>query len=284
LKLKNVSIQDINNFIIVSEYAEMDVLMKGGLPTVDAHGEITDEMRKGKRPAWLNNNASRDAGSGVVLLVHGYCSAGNPWSCCMGDWSNADYVNWPSESVSNDQFARKIDSFAKSKGLTGYSVVGYSQGGMAVAHLHNFYWSGMDLPVGGRIIQSLVTPFGGTSIAGSSAGLGKVFGVGCGANNDLTHDGANLWSRSVATSTRKEIYSYIVQYGDNGFNTRYCNNVVNMMLNKPNDGTTEVDYAILSGTNYLGLTVGQCHTKNMKYPPAFEDHNRNRQMNSYAAR
>jgi len=267
----------------VATASEIAVTMSGELKEVEGPegGEITEEMRKGKRPANLTAPGGK---TGVVLLVHGYCSTGNPWSCCMNDWTNAEWVDFGKESISNDEFARKIANDASKKGLSSYSVVGFSQGGMAVTHLFNYYWSGVDGPKNPRIVQTLVTPFRGTSIAGSSASLGKVFGVGCGVNNDLTRDGSSLWGSGIPSNTRKEIYSYAVQYGDNGFNTRFCNNVVNMFLEKPNDGTTEVDYAFLSGTNVLGVTVGQCHTANMKYPPAATDSARNKQMNSLAAR
>jgi len=283
LTLKNIVIQDITTYIIVATAAEIPVTMKGELKEVEGPqgGLITEEMIKGKRPANLTAPGGK---TGIVLLVHGYCSGGNPWSCCMGDWTNADYVDFGKESISNDAFARKIANEASKKGISSYSVVGFSQGGMAVAHLYNYYWAGVDVPKNPRVVQTLVTPFRGTSIAGSSASLGKVFGVGCGVNNDLTRDGSSLWGSGIPTATRNQIYSYAVQYGDNGLNTRYCNNVVNMFLEKPNDGTCEVDFAFLSASNVLGVKVGWCHTSGMKYPAAATDSSRNKQMNSLAAR
>jgi len=63
-----------------------------------------------------------------------------------------------------------------------------------------------------------------------------------------------------------------------------CNAATNLFLQHPNDGVTELEYAPLVGGNDCGMKQGWCHTKNMKYPPAFSDDARNKEMNSLAAR
>jgi len=185
---------------------------------------------------------------------------------------------------SNDIFAKKVASFAESQGLTGYSAVGYSQGGMVISHLANYYWSGLDLPKNGRVLQSLVTPYLGNSAAGTTASLGKLFGVGCGPVTDLTKDGANLWVVGITSDLRSMVYYYYVSFDQNKLLNKYCNAATNLFLEKPNDGVVEVSCAKLTGANDCGITQGQCHTTGMHYPAAYTDHSRNQKMNSFAAR
>ena len=49
----------------------------------------------------------------------------------------------------------------------GVVLVGHSQGGLAALHLRSFYWSGLDLVSGGRVLQSVGSPYQGCSMAGS---------------------------------------------------------------------------------------------------------------------
>jgi len=179
---------------------------------------------------------------------------------------------------------KKIATYATSQGLTSYSAVGYSQGGMAISHLVNFYWSGLDTSISGRVLQSVVTPYQGSSAAGTTASLGKAFGVGCGSVYDLTKDGASLWLSGMTTDTRAMVYYYYVTYDETKTLAKYCNAATNLILEKPNDGVTEMVYAPLSGGVDCGRKSGWCHATNMKYNPAFSDSSRNQEMNSKAAR
>lgn len=53
---------------------------------------------------------------------------------------------------------------------------------------------------------------------------------------------------------------------------------------KPNDGTTEMSLATLSGGNHRAHTIGQCHIDGMNWPASYWDHTRNAEMNREAAR
>jgi len=57
-----------------------------------------------------------------------------------------------------------------------------------------------------------------------------------------------------------------------------------MVLDWPNDGTTELDRAALPGGNSLGNKEKWCHTTDMGYPAQYDDTVRNAEMNTYAAR
>jgi len=290
IQLRNVSLQDIANYIVVANSSQMNVILSDEDKKLIRYVPrssvvITEEMTQGVRPENLTMEWAVDNGiTGKVILVHGYCAKSTPWINNLNDWTDVDYVEFLMSSDTNDAFANKIYQFGKGKGYTSYALAGYSQGGMAITHLKTFYWTEADVPKNGLVLQSVSTPYGGSSIAGSTASLGEIFGIGCGENFDLTHDGANLWQNSIPQAQRAAVNFYYVQYGDNGFATRFCNAAINTMMDKPNDGATEVAYATFSGAKNMGLTVGECHVSGMKYPPAFADSARNKQMSAAAAR
>jgi len=290
IELREVSLQDINNYIVVAESDQLPVSLPSNANETIKYVEsesvvITEEMTQGVRPAiFTKENAAAAGTTGMIILVHGYCVKANPWASYLSDWTNADYVEFILASDTNDAFAKKIYQFVTNKGYTSFSLVGYSQGGMAISHLRTFYWSGLDVPTNGKVLQSLATPYQGNSLAGSTASLGKLFGAGCGENYDMTSDGASLWLTGVPTAIRNQVYYYYVQFGDNGFNTKYCNAALNALMDKPNDGVVTVKNAPLVGGTSMGVTVGQCHIAGMKYPPAFADSARNQKINADAAR
>ena len=144
---------------------------------------------------------------------------------------------------------------------------------MANLHLYNYYFSGLQSSTASRKLQSVGTPYQGNSGAGSAADLINIFGVGCGANPSLTKDGAALWLSGITSESRKAVSFYTTQYTPGLF--RYCQAGVGLVLSAPNDGTTELAYASLSGANDMGHTEGQCHTENMQFPAQYYDKARN---------
>jgi len=182
---------------------------------------------------------------------------------------------------------KKIVAFCETHNLGDFSVIGHSQGGMVGTHLRNYYWSGLDgvSPASDkRIIQSLGTPYQGCSMAGSAANLGKVFGVGCGTNNDLAPDGARLWLSGISMDTRKLVHYYTTSYQQGKLFGDYCNMAVNAVLQWPNDGVTENVFTPLVGGNNEGNVQKQCHTTEMGYTAQYYDNTRNSVMNKFAAR
>jgi len=168
--------------------------------------------------------------------------------------------------------------------MEAYSLVGHSQGGMVGLHMHNYYFTGLDSAANGKIIQAVGTPWFGNSAAGSLADIGKVFGVSCGSNTDLSRDGAVKWMAGISVASQNEAHYYTTTYKLGQFFGDYCNLAVNLILKWPNDGTTEIDYASLKfGTN-MGNKEQWCHISGMKYPAQTTDGARNREMNSFAAR
>ena len=221
------------------------------------------------------------------MLVHGYCSGDNPWEADRATFgANSFYFQDLNANRGVDQFANLIIAFAKQQGLFGrpWSAIGHSQGGMALAHVLNYYWTGLEQTpaLGLRAVQSLGTPYQGCSMAGSSASLGSVFGVGCGANTDLTPKGAAQWLPGITQETRGRVHYYITSYVQGKLTGDYCNIGANGLLAFPNDGVTEQKYAMLNGAQFMGEVQGQCHVTGMKYPAQYRDTNRNRIMNQCA--
>lgn len=82
--------------------------------------------------------------------------------------------------------------------------------------------------------------------------MGKVFGVGCGSNNDLSVDGATNWLTGITTTSRHDVYFYTTTYQQGKMFGDWCSLPMNTVLQWPNDGTAELKYAQLSGGNNLG--------------------------------
>lgn len=84
--------------------------------------------------------------------------------------------------------------------------------------------------------------------------------------------------------TRKDVYFFTTTYKRNTFFGDYCSMPMNSILEWPNDGITELEFASLEGANDLGNTDKWCHTTEMAYPAQYDDHDRNKDMDANAAR
>jgi len=290
LVLKNVLIQDPDTFVPIAQASEIPVKTAFSLSAVLAKsnligkdGEITPEMLEGKRPAFLSSfHNATDAAEATLVLVHGYCSKVNPWVKTADLFTNAQFFLSASQNYAHDKFALTVLEWADKFGA--FSYIGHSQGGPVGLHLKNFYWSGLDLADGGRLLQSVGAPYQGCSGAGTAADLIKIFGLSCGANQDLTKDGSSLWLRGITTANRALVYYYTTTYEQGKFFGDYCNLAVNLVLKWPNDGVAEYDLCQLPGGQNQGNVQGQCHSLDMKYPPQCENRDRNKIMNASAAR
>jgi len=240
---------------------------------------ITKEMRFGVNPLKANSTAGP-----TLILLHGYCSADNPFQKNSHVFSGASFFLDMNANIGNDAFAMRVDNHAKKIGANRYSVIGHSQGGMVSLHLLNHYWTGLDHAANGRLVQSIGTPWLGNSVAGSAANLGKAFGVGCGANVDLTNDGAKNWLAGINKANFQYVYYYTSTYKQGSLFGDYCNMAINALIQWPNDGVTEIKYTTLPGATNCGNKEQQCHTGGMKYEPHYLDNARNAEMNSKAAR
>ena len=277
-ELRNIRIEDPDNFIPVAKVERMSVLTPKQLPLAArvAPKSMDESMYMGPRPAHTPSKAGSR-----LLLVHGYCS-GNAWGPVSGQFSSASVFLDTNQNRSHDQFANLIGSFGSS--YSSYGIVAHSQGGAASLHLYTYYWSGLDYASGGRLIQSVGTPYRGTALAGNAAVLGQIFGVGCGTNTDLTYSGASSWLSGVPTWARNAVNYYTTSFTDKWWRYDYCHLVTDLLLDDPDDGTTEKAYGQLSSGVNRGHKTGWCHTNGMRDPNQVTDSGRNSTMNSNAAR
>lgn len=232
-------------------------------------------MDAGITPAAISPSAA----GGVLMLVHGYCSS-SAWD--TGHFSNAVEFKDYKANRSHDAFARKIRDTGAS--YPSFGVVAHSQGGAAALHLYAKYVSGLDYASGGRLIQSVGTPYQGTSLAGNLAVLGQVFGAGCGKNTDLTYSGAANWLATIPGWARAEVDYYTTSFNDRWWAYDYCHLATDLLLDDPDDGTTEKWAGQLSGAVNKGHKSGWCHTSGMRDPAQTRDTSRNSSMSSRAAR
>jgi len=296
LTLRSVTVQNIDTAAPVALVATIplyvprlvalhinNVKRKMDVPT-----QITEEMRNGIRPPEYKESKLNEANAtkaGNLVLLHGYCSSDNPFQIlARQDFTNGHYFLNPKASISHDQFAQLVHKWAANLGK--YAGIGHSQGGCVLVHLQNYYWSGLDFPstAGNRLIQTVGSPYRGCGAAGTAASFAKLFGIGCGRNDDLTRDGATLWLAGITLETRKKAYYFTTTYQLNRALGDWCNLPMNAVLAWPNDGTAELDYAQLPGGTNMGNTEKWCHISNMKYPNQIGDHSRNINMNANAAR
>jgi len=294
-RLRNVDIQNVDSSIPLSQRVDIFVEMEPtDLKNLEADIEyssptpITEEMRKGPRPLGLGRDASKlNATSDSprkMVLVHGYCAGANEFPVSQFD-NSVQFADFQ-KTRSNDAFSLELKKLVD-KYPEGVDIVGHSQGGMASLHLHTYYWSNLDVTVtdGGRVIQSVGTPYQGTSLAGFLADLGWVFGLGCGSNFDLSRDGAPNWLAKIPADARADLYYYTTQYEDYWWILpNNCVTAANVVLARPNDGTTEEKYAQVSGAHKSGHTESWCHTNGMKYPAQCKNAKNNAEMNRLASR
>lgn len=288
--LQNVYVQEVNSMVPVTQAASIPVKFSDdyelksamGLLGTSYAGEITEEMRFGVRPAKFANMTAAPANGPTLVLVHGYCATQNPFQTYAEDWTDAVFFLRGGQSMAHDEFAQYVVQFAEQdNGMTKYSLMGHSQGGIVSLHILNYYWTGLDNTQTGRKIQSLASPFQGNSGAGGWAEVLSLLG-GCGENYDMTKEGASLWMAGISQASMEYSNRYTTRYPDGLFEN--CNSAVQLVLSKPNDGTAEQKYATLPYGNNRGETVKQCHIDGMKYPASYWDHTRNAEINSAAAR
>jgi len=291
LVLRNTYIADVTtSFPIATFSADIAVSNSGSVRTHFAKLlstkmplPVTYEMRNGVNPRTFNKTAVAGGKKGIVLIP-GYCATINPWSRNAKDFTDAYFFDDMNLNVPNDEYARKVVAFAEKQGLDSFGLIGHSQGGVVAAHIHNYYFTGLESATGPRPIQTVGTPYQGCTAAANAAELGRVFGVGCGANSDLSRDGAVNWLSGVSTDSRKDVYFFTTTYKRNTFFGDYCSAPMNALLQWPNDGVSELTYASLKGGVNLGNKDKWCHTTDMSYPAQYDDHERNKDMNAKAAR
>ncbi|RJL89200.1 conditioned medium factor [Xanthomonas vasicola] len=284
--LRSLRIEDPDHYIPLVQAGTLPLQVPAlrRVSIARASTAIDESMRMGPRPSALASamaTAQPQAAGSQLVLVHGYCSNG-VWP--QAQFTNASTFLDPKQNRSNDQFAQLLAQFASQ--WSSFSTVAHSQGGMAALHLYTYYWSGLDKATGGRVMQSVGTPYQGTNMAGVLATAGSRFGEGCGSNTDMTYDGAKAWLAGIPPDARAKVNYYTTSFAKSKkwYTNDYCNAASDLVLKDPEDGVVEEVNAQLPGGVNLGHTTGQCHTTGMRDPAQYLDADRNAVMNANAAR
>jgi hypothetical protein len=239
-----------------------------------------------------------------IMLAHGYCSC-NQWTApnsgtvnpCTDDATTQAlgvdaaferghaFASRELYNMAHDDYARSILCDACINGLREYTGVGHSHGGVALTHLMLYYWSGLDAAearaaadgIGGvRLVQTLGSPHKGTPMAGTTADLGSIFGVGCGSNEDM--DGPEWFNAIAGSPWLGNVWTKATRQVDDcgsssccflGLDCYYdpCHAGTDLLLTDPEDGLIEQSSSLPGGgTNSLGVTEGYCHTDGMDEP------------------
>jgi hypothetical protein len=234
--LKNVYVQEPNSNVpianqnhILLRFSSNSLNLKLAISSFPFEGEITEPMKIGHRPEKYQFKNKKN-GEAKLLLVHGYCASLIPFS--NDSFTNFAVFSDLNQNRAHDEFALKLRFWAE-QFTEGYSIVSHSQGGIASLQLLTFYWGNHDLlsnSKGKRRLQTLGTPFKGSSLAGSVAAIGKRVGFGCGSNADLTPDGAKLWRLVIPKEVRKQVYYHVSVYPPNS----WCSFPAQAILQWPN--------------------------------------------------
>jgi hypothetical protein len=293
LQLRDVQLSEVGSLVPQSLAEKIDVHVLGAANlraamqrrrhsgvALTAESPITLEMLEGVPPPYIAGARERAASGNVsatparLVMVHGYCSTGNPWLNTKNIWpADAIYFEDLKQSRSHDDFARRVLAFAEAQGVKECGFIGHSQGGIVGAHILNSYFSCADANTRpGRKHTSLGSPYLGCSASGGTANLAKIMG-GCGSNYDMTVDGATQWAATVSAANWAKVHLYTTSY-----KTDHCQLLMQSFLKKPNDGVTELQYARPAGANDHGNTYNECHVPKMNYPASFLNVNRNKEI------
>ncbi|XP_065904311.1 conditioned medium factor-like isoform X2 [Dysidea avara] len=219
LVLKSISLEDLKGYITVSKMDEIKVIteddnLMNWSPSLKAKDiEIDWEMKEGYNPYRIRKSNTSSGETGKLVLLHGYCAGADHFECVLDYFT--DYIVYNKSNHKNmvhDEYAKEVLKDLHDKGVTRFSVYGHSQGGAVATHLYTYYISGIDAVSGGHIVQTLGTPYLGCPLAGLLALIGDTFfGIGCGANGDLTYDGAARWASKLPMDKQLEVYCYTTQ-------------------------------------------------------------------------
>ncbi len=277
--LRSLRLQDADNNVPLVELDSLPLIADKKISQLKKSLaiNINDEMLMGIKP--LDSKLQMASATSKLLLVHGYCS-GQVWN--TSNFSNSAEFKDYSQNRSHDQFAQQLISFGSA--YSSFGIVAHSQGGAAALHLYSRYWSGLDNATGGRLIQSVGTPYQGTALAGNLALLGQIFGAGCGTNTDLTYNGAANWLATIPSWARNQVDYYTTSFSTRWWAYDYCHIATDLFLSDPDDGTTEKWSGQLSGGVNKGHKTGWCHTNGMRDTAQYKDSSRNSSMSSRAAR
>ena len=304
-RLRNVRIQDPDSFVLIHEIPDMPFTIDR-LPLA-AHQKVTEEvlsddtLLKGRGDRTISlpdleddhlpTKTGLDTG---IFLVHGWCSDPT-WNDWMFDPTGlvggTEEYSDPMQSRSHDNFAQRIRNQGDACFNNSFSIVAHSQGGAASVHLLAHYTSGLDLNTAPRRIQSMGTPYGGTTLMDLFIGAGPLAWLiaeiigDCTPQVNLSTLGAAIWKTSIPNWARDDLFYYRTRHRrpSNFWERlqfwRWKCSIASYILPGHDDGVTAIIQSTISNANDMGITDSQCHTGRMRYADQKDDTNRNDIMN-----
>lgn len=281
IELRQVRVHDVDSLVPTQIVERMTTGIDAEMVTQALQSGTRHALMKVRYDNPMNTQRGILPGGHRLLLVHGYCSGGNPFTTSHFSGDIALFSD-PNVSRSHDAFALEI--LNQSAPMKSFGVAAHSQGAMAALHLYTFYFSGLDWARGDRLIQSVGAPYQGTALAGNAAVLGDIFGFGCGENSDMSYTGSANWLSLIPTSSRQQVWYYTTAFEDRPFLYDYCNIITDLLLDDPDDGVIERDRGQLPGATNMGHVEDWCHTTGMRDPAQCTDASRNATINARARR
>lgn len=300
LLLRNIRIQDPDTFLPIDQIAELPVSV-GKLPRAAFAAKaavVKDDslyMGRGDRTISVPGDApvlNTKAGEATgILLVHGWCS-NTTWPLWQfglpGRIGGTEIFSDFGVSRSHDAFALEIRNQGHEHFSEAFTVVGHSQGGAAALHLRAFYTSRLDNSTAPRRIQSMGTPYGGSTLMDFYLGSGPlsevitdIFGFCSPPQPDLGTVGSAFWSSSIPAFARDDVYYYRTgfQRPQNVWQRlqfwRWRCNAASFLIPGWDDGVVSVSQGLLAGAHSMGVTEGECHTPEMNHNPQTRNIGRN---------
>lgn len=296
LLLRNVRIQDPDTFLPIDQIAELP-LEVGKLPRAASLAKAAvvkdDSLYMGKGDRTISvpgggpdvpDTKHHNAAAGI-LLVHGWCSD-EVWPWWEFNRGPTAVFADPDASRSHDNFALEIRNQGESHFNNAFTVVAHSQGGAAATHLRAYYFSRLDNSTAPRRIQTLGTPFGGSTLmdlymATGPLGwlIGEILGY-CLPQPDLGTIPSAFWRSSLPNFARNDVFYYRTGYRraqglwEKLQFWRWRCNLGSFVIPGWDDGVVSESQGFLSGANNMGITEGECHT-DMHHGPQTENPGRN---------
>lgn len=303
LLLRNVRIQDADTFIPLDQLAELPFTVRE-LPKAASLATAVvkdDSLYRGLGDRTIFVEGAGSSGSEDkaclpsrtgIILVHGWCSVPvwPAWHFSRpgGTWVFSD----PSASRSHDAFAQRIRDMGHQCVYRRFSLVAHSQGGAAALHLRSFYASPLDFSIAPRRIQTMGTPYFGSTLMDLYLGSGplgwliaSIFGQ-CAPQFSLSTPGSALWLSSIPGWARSEVFYYRTghQRPRNFVQRlqfwRWRCNAGSFVIPSWDDGVVADFQGFLPGGQNQGITEGECHTGGMNHPSQTNNFNRNDFMDS----
>ena len=144
LELRNLTVDETKTFISVVmptniPVNQYDDRLKMFEP-INSISKISYEMRNGFNV--YRHKYSDFSETGALILVHGYCSSDCPFT--KDEFTDYAVFEDYKQSRTNMEFSQKILDFANDNGITKFSTVAHSHGGIATLNLFTYFQSGYD--------------------------------------------------------------------------------------------------------------------------------------------